>query len=588
VEGAWLAALYAGNPNGATPASEWEQLNGELSKEQEGAMKRDTLVKHTLVKHTLVKHKTSMYVCSALMLLATLAGTPTDMLAGEATVQRLIFVSAGFNESNRFWTITRPFQLQFDPFLETLLDLDPKTGEYIPRLAEKWQPSPDQKEWTFVLRKGVPFHFGYGEFTAKDVVHTHSLMLRQEAIATFAGFWRGVEEIKVIDDYQVVFRMKSPSATLPYAVSRSGDLRMVSKAQWDKEGIEGFDKRPAGTGSYRYVARQLGQSISYERVDNHWRGETPAFKELEIRISREDSTRLAMLLRGEAHVVDLPRELQPEALKKGMKVLASQLPSEWVSFYFGGQYHLPGDPKFKADVPWNDRRVRQAMNMAVNRIELRDNLFKDKGTLIYVSGFAPHLEGWNPEWAQRFDSLYGYNPTKAKELLRAAGYAPGTLNAKIMAFTSPGEAELPQVAEAVASYLNDVGIQATLEAIDEAQFGRMNRAKDMSCCMWPNITGLRPTEELMRTAYYSKGNTHLFEDEFIEKKYLELTKLVDPQDRQRVAREIGDHLFEEFATIPLLSIHNEVAVNPKVVSEWTYPGPGAGRTTHFYLLKAAQ
>jgi ABC-type transport system substrate-binding protein len=508
--------------------------------------------------------------------------------AADAKVDRLIFGSAGFTEGNRPWTIARPEQLQFDPFLETLLDIDPKTGEFTPRLADKWEASPDLKEWTFWLHKGVQFHNGWGEFTAKDVVHSHSMMLREDATASFVGIWRLVDEVKVVDDYQVVFRMKNPSATLPYAVSRSGDLRMVSKAQWDKEGIEGFDKRPAGTGSYRYVARQLGQSISYERVDNHWRGETPAFKELEIRISREDSTRLAMLLRGEAHVVDLPRELQPEALKKGMKVLASQLPSEWVSFYFGGQYHLPGDPKFKADVPWNDRQVRQAMNVAVNRTELRDNLFKDKGTLIYVSGFAPHLEGWNPEWAQRFDSLYGYNPTKAKELLRAAGYAPGTLNAKIMAFTSPGEAELPQVAEAVASYFNDVGIQATLEAIDEAQFGRMNRAKDMSCCMWPNITGLRPTEELMRTAYYSKGNTHLFEDEFVEKKYLELTTLVDPQERQRVAREIGDHLFEEFATIPLLSIHNEVAVNPKVVSEWTYPGPGAGRTTHFYLLKAAQ
>jgi len=257
------------------------------------------------------------------MLFAVSAVIPTDTLAGESEVQRLIFVSAGFNESNRFWTITRPFQLQFDPFLEKLLDLDPKTGEYIPRLAEKWQPSADLKEWTFSLRKGFPFHFGYGEFTAKDVVHTHSLMLRQEAIATFARFWRGMEEIKVIDDYQIVFRMKNPSSTLPYAVSRSGDLRMVSKAQWDKEGLEGFDKRPAGTGSYHYVTRQPGQSISYERVDNHWRGEQPAFKELEIRISREDSTRLAMLLRGEAHVVDLPRERQGEALKKGMKVLAS-------------------------------------------------------------------------------------------------------------------------------------------------------------------------------------------------------------------------------------------------------------------------
>ena len=166
----------------------------------------------------LVKPKMYMFVSSLLVFLVTLAATPTDTPAAEAKVQRLIFVSAGFNEGNRFWTIGRPFHLQFDPFLETLLDLDPKTGEYIPRLAEKWQSSPDKKEWTFFLRKGVPFHFGYGEFTAKDVVHAHSLMLRQEAIATLVGFWRGVEEVKVIDDYQVVFRMKNPAATMPLSL----------------------------------------------------------------------------------------------------------------------------------------------------------------------------------------------------------------------------------------------------------------------------------------------------------------------------------------------------------------------------------
>jgi hypothetical protein len=116
----------------------------------------------------------------------------------------------------------------------------------------------------------------------------------------------------------------------------------------------------------------------------------------------------------------------------------------------------------------------------------------------------------------------------------------------------------------------------------------MRRAKEMHCCLEPNIIGLRPTEEWIRTAHYSKTNGHQFEDEFIEKKYTELAKTVDPQERERVAREIGDHMFEEFSTIPLLSIHSEVAVNPKVVAEWTYPGPGAGRSTHFYLLKAAQ
>ena len=110
-----------------------------------------------------------------LVLLVALASTvraqtpsPTAPASG-AQVRRLIFVSAGFNESNRFWTVDRPSHLQFDPFLETLLDLDPKTGAFIPRLAEKWHASPDLKEWTFYLRKGVPFHFGFGEFTAREI-----------------------------------------------------------------------------------------------------------------------------------------------------------------------------------------------------------------------------------------------------------------------------------------------------------------------------------------------------------------------------------------------------------------------------------
>src|SRR4029450_11817513 len=89
-----------------------------------------------------------------------LLAATTTVLAGEATVQRVIFGSAGFSESNRFWNVARPEHLQFDPFLETLLDVDPKTGEFVPRLAEKWQASPDMKEWTFFLRKGGDLHTG--------------------------------------------------------------------------------------------------------------------------------------------------------------------------------------------------------------------------------------------------------------------------------------------------------------------------------------------------------------------------------------------------------------------------------------------
>jgi len=531
----------------------------------------------------------SVFVPSVLALLVALAlalaATPMSASA-QTKVQRVVFGSAGFTESNRFWTIARPEHLQYDPFLETLLDVDPKTGEFTPRLAEKWEASPDLKEWTFYLRKGVQFHYGFGEFTAKDVVHSHSFMLRPEATAGTAPLWREAEEVKVVNDYQVVFRMKRPMSIIPYIASRAGELRIVSKAQWDKEGLEGFEKRPAGTGSYRYVGRQTGISVGYERVDNHW-GEKPDFKELEIRIAPEETTRFAMLMSGEAHIVDLPRELQKDALGRGMKVFSSSQPVDWMTVYFGGQYYMPGDPKFQANVPWTNKKVRQALNMAVNRPEILKTIFAGEGTLAYVSGWLPISEGWNPEWEKKFDQAYGYNPTKAKALLKEAGF-PAGMKLKLLAFTNPGESEGPQVADALAIYLKDVGIEVETEVIDWARLRDMFRNKNIQCCLWPNIISWRPVEEWIRGAYSSKATGHIFEDEFIEKTYLTLAQTVNPEERNRLARAIGDHLFEEFADIPLIWFYNEVVVNPKVVADWKYPGIGAGRSTHFHLLNAVK
>ena len=523
-----------------------------------------------------------------LALALTLETTLTPGSAQEAKVQKLVFASAGFEDSNRFWMVSRPDHLQYDPFLETLLDVDPKTGEYTPRLAEKWQASPDYKEWTFTLRKGVPFHFGYGQFTAKDVVHSHSLMMRQEATATLVGFWRQVEEVKVVNDHQVVFRMKRPSTVMPYAASRAGDLRIVSKAQWDKEGLEGFDKRPAGTGSYRYAGRKPGLSITFERVDNHYRGEKPAFKELEFRLAREESTRLALVLSGEAHIADLPRELQKDALKRGMKIYTSSFPVDWMTVYLGGLYFLPGDTAFKPDVAWTKKPVRQALNVAINRKELLNTVFAGKGTPTYVTGWSAQSEGYNPEWASRFDQMYGYNPGKAKALLKEAGYGPGQLKFKILAFTEPGESEGPQVAEALGIYYKDVGVETEIEVLDWAKVREMFRKKTIGCCIWPNIISWRPSEEWIRISNYSKGPNHHYENEFIEKTYLAWAAAVNPGERQRLARAVADHLFEEFADIPLFWFANEVVANPKAVSEWVYPGLGAGRSTHFHLIKAAK
>jgi len=520
----------------------------------------------------------------AMVAAAVLAAVP-DTGWAQAKVKRLIFASAGFSESNRYWTIAKPDHVQYDPYLETLLEVEPKSGKYIPRLATKWEHSPDYKEWTFHLRKGVQFHFGYGEFTAKDVVHSHSLMLRPDTRATLAPFWRTAEEVKAIDNYTVLFRFKNPvSVTMEYAIARSGDLKIVSKAQWDKEGVEGFEKRPAGTGSYQYVERRPGLNILFKRVDNHW-SDKPTFEELEIRIAREEATRLALLLSGEAHIADLPRELHKDALKRGLKRLSSTMAVDWVSVYMGGLYFISGDKAFKKEVPWTDKRVRQALNMAVNRQELLATVFAGRGELAVISNWTKASEGWDPKWEGRFKELYAYNPKRARELLKEAGYGPGQVKMTFWAYTSPGESEGPAIADAMAIYFRNIGVDATVEMMDWAKVRAGFRKKTIHCCFWPNVISWRPADQGVRNFWHSTSTSHLYESDFIEKTFAELDKTLDPKKRHGLANALGTHLIENFAEIPLFWFRNEVFANPKVVGDWVYPGLGAGRTTHFNRIQ---
>jgi peptide/nickel transport system substrate-binding protein len=345
-----------------------------------------------------------------------------------------------------------------------------------------------------------------------------------------------------------------------------------------------LDKRPAGTGSYQYAGRKSGLNITFTRAAKHW-SDKPSFAELEFRIAREEATRLALLLAGDAHIADLPRELHKDALAKGLKRFTSSFPVDWVSIYMGGQYYIPGDKDLKKEVPWTNKKVRQALNMAINRKEMLNTVFAGRASLAYVSAWLPNSEGWNPKWESRFHELYAYNPEKAKQLLKEAGYGPGEIKLKIWAFTEPGESEGPAIADALAIYFRNVGVDAQVEMQDWAKIRTTYRKKQIHCCLWPNIISWRPSEDAVRTFYYSKGNNHHFENEFIEKTFNEVTKTVDPAKRNQLLQSIGDHLQEEYADIPLFWFSNEVFASPTVVGSWVYPGIAAGRSTHFHLVR---
>jgi peptide/nickel transport system substrate-binding protein len=189
---------------------------------------------------------------------------------------------------------------------EYLVEIEPYKGAHAPMLTTEWKISPDGKAWTVKLRKGVQFHRGYGEFTAQDLVHTYKRLTRDGSLSTLTGYWRAnLDNIEIVNDYEAVFHMKRVELEWQHQVSTSWDGVMLSKAQFDKEGQEGFAAKPAGTGPYQFVERRIGTAVSFERVPYaHWRIR-PDFKELEFLIVREELTRLAMLLTGEAHIAEI-------------------------------------------------------------------------------------------------------------------------------------------------------------------------------------------------------------------------------------------------------------------------------------------
>ncbi len=534
--------------------------------------------------------------------IATPTPIPAMMEAVEAKVDRVIYALGEVQETNRHWTVSRPSYYQFDPYGETLVGLDANTNERIPRLAESWEWSEDGREWTFHLVEGVPFHFGFGEFTAHDAVAAHHRTTGEDSQSGAASFFREATA-EALDDYTVKYTFDGLSLDTPAILSRGfggGEVLMLSKQQFDTEGLEGFDAKPAGTGSYQYLGREAGQGIWFEKAPQpHWRGENPDFQEVELRWVREDLTRLAALLTGEIHVAALSRELQLEAGRRGMMPAAAGVPTNYLSLFLGGLYFSEGDPDYDPNVPWasptNGKIIRQAMNKAIDRQEMLQHVLKGDGELMYNTAYHPVLgNGYNPQWEADWEELYGYDQEAAKQLMAQAGYTPDNP----MPFTSynyfsADEPETAVMLEALINYWEPVGIDVTLLDSEWGTVRGEYRAKGefIKKGGWGNVITMRSLTTRLRVwSFAATGNGGGYETDLQDQNYLKYIGLesVDREAIDLLIREIGDDRFYNFADIPFFWFRLTVMYNPEVVESWTFPGTASSKTSHWDLLKAAQ
>jgi len=371
---------------------------------------------------------------------------------------------------------TADHNIQHDPMLEWLVEVDAETGQYKPWLADSWTLGPNGRSWKVKLHKGVQFHHGYGEFTAQDVVHSHALWCDPNYPGRkdlpVSGYRAGicqVQKIEVVSAHEITMHCKVVCLDMPFYYSSASNVMIFSKKQWDAEGEMGYERKPAGTGPYIFKERQLSRYVLYERAPTpHWKHGVVDWKEIKMTWTIEEATRFAQLIAGETHLTEVNKDLTDELVGKGYKLVRSRGTAQQMQINFGGLYFGTEDKatgryteyggttgKLDPKLPWANVKVRQAMNKAINRNELLKVLYKGRANPMYVHGFYPDLEGWDPTWEKRFPAMYGYDPAAAKRLLAEAGYPKG-FKAKAWLYPFAGAPEMVAVMEAAALQLREV------------------------------------------------------------------------------------------------------------------------------------
>ncbi len=333
---------------------------------------------------------------------ATAAPTATPAPAmeqtGDTKVDTLVIaVDPSAGETNLPWGGTGDHHQQMDLVMEVLVDIDAERNVWVPQLAKSWDLSEDGTRWTFQLVEEVEFHNGWGEFTSEDFFHSVRMLTRDDSLIGTITEWRTIdlEGSEIVSDHELVIQLGNPNPDYLFYIAPSGGGLMMSKAFWDAAGLEGYKEDMIGTGPYRFAGRELGVDVDFERLPEHWRlngeGDNPApadWPMVNLRWISEAATRNAGLLAGDIHLTELTRELADAAVADhGMKVIQSNFPGNQLWGVFQGLYpETPAPGEWSTwESPWmfpdyapNDKRVREALNRAVDKDLLIDTLFSGR------------------------------------------------------------------------------------------------------------------------------------------------------------------------------------------------------------------
>ena len=469
-----------------------------------------------------------------------------------------------------------------EPMYEGMIFFDQYT-DLRPMLAREWSTNDDFSVWTIQLREEVPFHKGWGTMNATDAVHSLEQGRRLDAQGNRAPATR--ELLGRIDlpdgpeGHRIVLNLTaSEPVMLSWLSTNQNEAVIRNKAVWDQAGgelvdwepneagIQEMQNNPIGTGPYQFEEFQEDQYILYSPTGyDHWRI-SPDFPSVKIFFVREAATHLAMLVAEEVHAADVPRDLQPTAEAQGLKVLRSTTPAMRLLGFFGG-LHMPDDSAYDPNAPLSNPKVREALNLAIDREEINRTFLKGRGEVMVQSVAHPKFPGWNQDLVAEFNEMYAYDPEKAKALLAEAGY-PNGFEMVQKAYPRPGLPEILDMGELVNRYWEEIGVTAKFEPTEPAAVSALVLAKETTNMVYLHTGSYSEPTYAIFGYHYSASKRPRFLDPFIDSKYEELQKATTLDERSQAIGEVIDFCFRIYCTIPLFWVPAEFTVNPEVIADW--------------------
>ncbi|MDN8614828.1 ABC transporter substrate-binding protein [Variovorax ginsengisoli] len=427
---------------------------------------------------------------------ALLAPAAIALACGSAAAKTLVYCSEGSPEN--FYAAVNTTGTSFDATTQVynnLVDFERGTTKVVPGLAESWTISPDGTEYTFKLRQGVKWHNTAKsfkptrDFNADDVIFMMERQWKENdpyfkvtspnhSYFNDMGMPKLLKSIDRIDDHTVKFVLNKPEApflanlAMPYAGIQSKEYAIAMLKAGTPEKI---DQDPIGTGPFYLVQYQKDAIVRFKAFPQYWGGKAK-IDDLIFAITPDASVRWAKLQKGECHVMPYPNPADLDAIRKDPNVQVLEQAGLNVGY-------LAYNTQKK---PFDDVRVRKALNMAINKKAIIDGVYLTTGVAA-KNPIPPTM--WSYNDAIKDDP---YDPEAAKKLLAQAGYPDGfTTDLWAMPVQRPYNPNAKRIAELMQADLAKVGVKAEIKTFEWGEYRKRMQAGEhqMGMLGWTGDNG---------------------------------------------------------------------------------------------------